>query len=319
MIRFWLNIVFILFCSIAIGQELESNISQDQILIGQPTAISYEVSFNKNDSILFIPKTDIIEARAITETSDLTTTGIEFEITIPFKDTFIHKGNSKRWIGEYVVTAWDSGMFIIPGQKVIINDSSFTFPDIAIIAHLTDKKEDIDIYDIRENYADLPDAPFDLTTFISNNWWWLLLFVFGLISFLAFRRRNKEEDDIEEERPMSLKERTLVAIEALEDAQLWERDQLKEHFVELSYILRSYLTSRYNITLLEKTTYETTIVLTEKGLNEDTVNTIVRILSQADMVKFAKSKPDTISILRISTLAKQIVAETSPLEFDNVE
>ncbi len=124
---------------------------------------------------------------------------------------------------------------------------------------------------------------------------------------------------MDEERPISLKQRTLIAIEALEDAKLWERDQLKEHFVELSYILRSYLTSRYNITLLEKTTYETTIVLTEKGLNEDTVNVILRILSQADMVKFAKSKPDTISILRISTLAKQIVAETSPLEFDNAK
>lgn len=319
MIRFWLHIVFLLLCSMAFGQELHSNVSQDQILIGQPTSISYEVKFDKNDSILFIPKKETLEARAITESSDLTTTGIDFEITIPFKDTFIIKGDSKKWIGEYVVTAWDSGMFIIPGQKVIINDSSFTFPDISIVSHLTDKKDGIDIYDIHENYADIPDAPFDIISFISNNWWWLLIILFAGIAFFAFKRKSKDEDEIEEEKPISLKERTLIAIEALEDAKLWEKDKLKEHFVELSYILRSYLTSRYDITLLEKTTYETTIVLTEKGLNEDTVNTIVRILSQADMVKFAKSKPDTISILRISTLAKQIVAETSPLEFDNVE
>ena len=46
---------------------------------------------------------------------------------------------------------------------------------------------------------------------------------------------------------------------------------------------------------------------------------IARILSEADMVKFAKSEPDVIAILRVSTLARQIVAETSPLEFDNVE
>ena len=94
---------------------------------------------------------------------------------------------------------------------------------------------------------------------------------------------------------------------------------MKEHFVELSYILRSYLTSRYDISLLEKTTYETTVLLTRKGLEEETVDVIIRILSQSDMVKFAKSKPDVIAILRISALAKQVVAETSPLDFDNVE
>ena len=94
---------------------------------------------------------------------------------------------------------------------------------------------------------------------------------------------------------------------------------MKKHFVELSYILRSYLTTRYDISLLEKTSYQTKILLTEKGLNKETVDVVSRILSQSDMVKFAKSKPELIEILRISTLAKQIVVETSPLEFDNVE
>ena len=118
---------------------------------------------------------------------------------------------------------------------------------------------------------------------------------------------------------MSLKERTLLAIDALDNEKLWEKEKLKEHFVELSYILRSYLTARYSITLLEKTTYEAKLLLTQNGLNEDTVENIGRILSESDMVKFAKSKPEVISILRVSTLARQIVAETSPLDFDSVE
>jgi len=37
------------------------------------------------------------------------------------------------------------------------------------------------------------------------------------------------------------------------------------------------------------------------------------------MVKFAKSSPDELSVLRISVLAKQIIAETSPIEFENVD
>lgn len=302
----------------AAGQSLESKVSQSELLIGQPIIISYEVKFNIDDSIFFSPKQDIIKARSITNSSDLTTVGIDFEITQAFKDTFIHKDQSKTWIGKYVVTAWDSGLFIIPGQSVIINDSSFTFPDLAVASYLTDPIDGVDIYDIKENYADIPAPPFDPVEFIKTNWWWLLIIVFGVILFFSIRKKRIVEE-IDEPKPTSLKERTLIAINALEDARLWEKDQLKEHFVELSYILRSYLTSRYDITLLEKTTYETKILLTEKGLNEETVDIVARILSQSDMVKFAKSRPDTIAILRISTLAKQIVAETSPLEFDNVE
>ena len=311
--------IFFLGCVFnAAGQSLESKVSQSELLIGQPIIISYEVKFNKDDSIFFSPKQDIIKARSITNSSDLTTTGIDFEITQAFQDTFIFKDKLKTWIGKYVVTAWDSGMFIIPGQSVIINDSSFTFPDLAIASYLTDPIDGMDIYDIKENYADIPPLPFDLVQFIQTNWWWLLIVVFGIILFFTLRKK-KTVDEVDELKPMSLKERTLIAIDALESAKLWEKEQLKEHFVELSYILRSYLTARYNITLLEKTTHETKILLTEKGLNDETVDIVARILSQSDMVKFAKSKPDTIAILRISTLAKQIVAETSPLEFDNVE
>ena len=144
----------------------------------------------------------------------------------------------------------------------------------------------------------------------------VVIITVAIILFLRNRRENGYEEEV---RPPSLKERTILAINSLDSAKLWERDQLKKHFVELSYILRSYLTSRYNISLLDKTSYQATILLTEKGLNKETVDVIARILSQSDMVKFAKSKPELIEILRISTLAKQIVVETSPLEFDNAE
>jgi hypothetical protein len=37
------------------------------------------------------------------------------------------------------------------------------------------------------------------------------------------------------------------------------------------------------------------------------------------MVKFAKSQPDEIAIYKHAQLARQIVAETSPIEFDHAE
>lgn len=303
---------------VGMGQELNASISESILYIGQPITITYSVKAEKNDSLLFVPHKETIKARALSKTGALTTEGVDFEITDEFIDTFALDGKRKHWVGQYVVTAWDSGMFVLQGQTILINDSLFQFPDLTIACMLVDPIDGVDLYDIKENFAEIPPKPFSLIDFLKSNWWWLALIVAGIIAYFIIKKRNKPEKE-EEEKPLSLRQRTLYAIDALEKAKLWEKDQLKEHFVELSMILRMYLTSRYEISLLEKTTYETKLLLTQKGLNEETVEVIARILSESDMVKFAKSEPDTIAILRVSTLARQIVAETSPLEFDNVE
>ena len=303
------------------AQKLTTKVSESQLMIGQPITLIYSIKGELNDTIIFAPKADIIKARAITSNGALSTESVDFEIVDDFRDTFIVRQNKKEWIGQYVITVWDSGAFILQGPSIVINDSTFTFDDVALLCHLSDQIDGVDLYDIKENYAEIPPKPFILTDYLKRNWWWLSLILLPIPIFLIIRRirRRKHAENVEEARPISLKQRTLIAIEALEAAKLWEKNKLKEHFVELSYILRSYLTSRYEISLLEKTTFEATLLLTQKGLEKETVDVIVRILSQSDMVKFAKSNPDVVAILRISTQAKQVVAETSPLDFDNVE
>jgi hypothetical protein len=118
---------------------------------------------------------------------------------------------------------------------------------------------------------------------------------------------------------MTLKERTLLAIDALEKSKLWEKKQVKEHFTELTFILRSYLSARYTINLLEKTSHETKLLLLQCGLHAETVRIISELLTEADMVKFAKSHPDEIAIYKLTQLARQVVAETSPIEFEHAE
>ena len=178
-----------------------------------------------------------------------------------------------------------------------------------------------DIYDIKEGYAKLPAEPISIQIknfFKSNRWWLVPIILIGLGTWIYFRWKKVTKKPIKI-KVLSLKERTLMAIDALEKEKLWEKGKLKKHYIELSFILRSYLAARYEVNLLEKTTQETKLLLTQKGLNKETIEVIVEILIQSDMVKFAKSSPDELSVLRISVLAKQIIAETSPIEFENVD
>lgn len=303
-------------------QQLSEEVSQDNILIGEPVSIKYIVKTPLTDTLAFPEKKDFIEARLKAQGGSLSKKGAEFELTEAFRDTIIALGMNKKWIGEYIVTAWEDGEYIIPGPTISINDSTYRFDDLAIEVTLVAAKKDVDLYGIRENYTEIPDVPFSPMKFIKQNWWWIVIILGALLfGWLIARRRrwDREFENRENIRPMNLKVRTIKAVEALDKSELWNKNQMKEHFVELSYILRSYLTSRYTISLLDKTTEQTRIILTKQGLNDETVDIIARILSQSDMVKFAKSKPDMISILRQSTLVKQIIAETSPLDFDNVD
>lgn len=312
-----INIILILISGYSYCQKLTTSVSEEEILIGETTTITYKVKTAVSDSIAFEPRVDEMPSKIFTSET-LLSDGPLFEIVERFSDTIITKNNTQLWTGEYQVTVWDSGVFILPGPTILIGDSTFRFDDVSVEALLVAKKKDIDLYDIRENYSDIPDKPFSITEFLSKNWWWIALLLIGTVGYYIYKRRQNQPP-FEVDRRVSLKQRTLIAIEALENEKLWEKEKLKEHFVELSYILRAYLTTRYEISLLERTTHQTKLLLAEKGLNEDTIDTIIRILSQSDMVKFAKSKPDPIEILRISTFAKQIVAETSPLEIEDAE
>ncbi|MFN5912374.1 MAG: hypothetical protein ACK45H_13620, partial [Bacteroidota bacterium] len=97
----------------------------------------------------------------------------------------------------------------------------------------------------------------------------------------------------------------------------WEIGKLKEHYIELSFILRSYLSSRYDLNLLENTTAEAQLILSHKGLHPETIRVIGTVLDQSDMVKFARSAPIEVEVLKVSQQVRQIVAETSPIEFEH--
>ncbi len=190
-------------------------------------------------------------------------------------------------------------------------------------------KKGQDIYDIKESFVKLPPKKFSikeaLKEFNSKNGWWfytVLLILIGLFIFYRLRNRKKEKlKPILNEvvRPLSLKEKTILAIQNLEKKQLWKQGLLKEHYVELSFILREYLSKRYALSLIEKTSYESKLLLTQKGIPVLTIDEIGEILNQSDMVKFAKSEPEEITVIRLSSTAKQIVEQTSLLELEDVE
>ena len=318
----YLGIIFLFVLGNFSAQEGKTSLKPSSILVGQLAKLVYSIELPANSAYKHLPFGNIVPSIKKND-QGYTTTDLSSDIEQigVMHDTVILRGKKKELRITYTISGWNEGTYLINGARLQLNDSMIVFPEVALKVALVPEKKGQEIYDIRESFSDLPEAPNPAIVFFEKNRSWLipLLIVLSgglLLFFLWWRNRPKKSDFVPE---LSLKERSLLAIDALEKERLWEKGKLKEHYIELSYILRSYLSARYTLSMLENTTSEAQLLLRQIGLHEETIRTIGKVLDQSDMVKFAKSAPEETEVLKISQLVRQIIAETSPLEFEKHE
>ena len=94
--------------------------------------------------------------------------------------------------------------------------------------------------------------------------------------------------------------------------ELWLNHELQEHFVRFSYLLRMYLTERFQVSFLDKTTYQSKILLKKIDINESTRTKIGELLTASDFVKFADSSISNERIASLKIAIENVLEDTSP-------
>jgi hypothetical protein len=83
-----------------------------------------------------------------------------------------------------------------------------------------------------------------------------------------------------------------MELEKLRVKKLWQAGKMKEYHTELTDILRKYIEDRFRLMAMESTTSEILDDLQEKtGISKECRDILGKILSMADLVKFAKYAP----------------------------
>ena len=86
-------------------------------------------------------------------------------------------------------------------------------------------------------------------------------------------------------------------LETLEKKELWQKGEVKAYYSELTDIARNYIEEAIEIPAMESTTSEliqglrAASVKKKMTLSQEIIENLERVLKQADLVKFAKSKP----------------------------
>jgi len=142
-----------------------------------------------------------------------------------------------------------------------------------------------------------------------------LYIILGLILlYLAFRYyKNRPVKEVKQEIPIVVIPPHTRAIKALKDLkfkELWEKGQTKEYQSELTTIIRTYIEDRYEVSANEMTTSEIKEAIRALLHDVQLQNDLMQILSIADLIKFAKARPDETIHATFMNMAVNFVDKT---------
>ncbi len=312
------RIVFILSltCSwiATFAQEVSTYVSSKEVSVGEVLVVQYEINLPKGQGIRFNPPVGDFPCKRIAEQSNLA--GSEFtelEI-IGYSDTVLNSNGTSLWRAQFKLIPWDTGTLVLQPLPYLLNNQMDYFTSILIESSFVPSKKGIRIYDIDESISPIK-KDFILSEFLLKYYWIpvILLLVMLLIIWYKRRKRPTSPTPI----PLSLKQQTLQSIEKIIQKKQWETNQ-KIHYTEFSFILRWYLSARYNINLLERTTFETILLLNALALDDYLLTQIKQIFAEVDSVKFAKTSLTQEQHEKLLEQLKEVVIISSPVETQHV-
>jgi hypothetical protein len=103
----------------------------------------------------------------------------------------------------------------------------------------------------------------------------------------------------------------LTALNELDKKQLWQKGMVKEYHSEITEIIRAYFERKFDLRALELTTTEVNLQLREKSGAAKIIDITNDFLNNADLVKFAKFKPENSVNQEMMKQALEIVNITS--------
>jgi len=131
---------------------------------------------------------------------------------------------------------------------------------------------------------------------ITNYLWYyigggiLLLLVLAFILWKYFKNKKKNPSPGFSSR-LSPYDEAMQALEQLKTLDLQKPDALKQFHSKLAEIFKWYISRKQRISILNKTTGDVLVLLTENNLSKDTITSTATALRCGDAVKFAKFLP----------------------------
>lgn len=267
--------VLLISSSVIFGQDTPKVVAKadtTNIRIGEQFGFQIEVRDTAN---VILPKLDKLVGLEIIEDSKVDT----------LRD---------RLLKRYILTGFDSGAYYIPQQQVFIRNQAYLTDSILInVATVPIDTTKQKMFPIKS----IQDEPYVFDDFKPYLIWVILglLLIGAILYFLLRKKKEEEEEEIIPALPPY--EEALEKLKELDHKLLWQNNRIKQYYSELTEILRDFIEKELKIPALEITSDELIRYIQDFttaetiDVSKETLDKLKALLQEADLVKFAKSKP----------------------------
>jgi hypothetical protein len=274
-----ISFIFFFLSSWLLNAQVSATIDSTSIKIGEQITYRIQVETDTTNLVVFP------EGQSF----------MPLEMIESYKTDTVKQNDKYNLIKRYGLTQFDSGVYTIPPQKIVIGNKTLLTDSLRVeVRNILVDSTKQGLYDIKP-IIEVEKSP--------SQWWKYILYtllvlgiVAGLIYWVLWRKKPlSEEEQIALLPPY---DRAKLALKKLEESDYLKQDALKEYYSELTQIVRKYLDEKVYDHSMESTTDQliSRLRLLKEGnqidLSKDTIKNIESILKRADLVKFAKSKPD---------------------------
>ena len=285
--------------SVSVNAEIDSC----QRLIGEQARIKLKVGVDANRRTL-LPQfqKEIVE-------------GVEIVEKLPNDTQLLNDGKRLLITEEYVVTSFDSALYVIPAFEVLVDGEPFYSEELALAVYMMP----IDTTNLDQFFPPKEIWPVELTWDDYKapvGYSFLFIVLAAVLAWVTIRYINNKPII----RIVKVKPKLPAHVVALNEIQRIKSDDSwrtagssKEYYTALTDALREYMNERFAFTATEMTTAEIVEQLL-KIKDKESLGELREILETADLVKFAKFNPPMNENDRNLVSAIDFVNDTKPQE-----
>lgn len=286
------------------GVRIIPKLEHSSILIGEQVELSIRVVYPRDQVVrLVLPQDTLV-------------TGVEI-LKSNLADSTIINDRLQEMLYKVTLTSFDSATYQLNNISAQVGDSIFTcYEPISLVVNTIP----VDI-DHPEQYNDIK-AQWK-PQFVWQDYLIYLYVLLG-IALLAFaiwrlvkrlKRHEREKDDEPQNIPqLDPYQEAIQNIDELKQKELWEHNQTKEYYTQMTDILRRYIWRVYGLDTHDKTSSEILSEFKTRIGKERMYDELVKILRTADLAKFAKYQPGPDDNINLLTASVAFIEEHKPSE-----
>lgn len=274
LISLWIGAFGVVISCVHAGAEVsfEARVNRDTLTLGDPVLLELRIRREAGDAVALVRNEDFLapfEVRRQVPSTVREAPGGGVEEKLAFE------------IAVYRLGAIDVPSLVLQVRTAAGDSGLVASEPIPIVVRSVMPAEMKDIRDVK--------PPVDVEARIPDWFWLVVALLVGLVAaaiWFWYRRRRKPVVD-----PPPPPVHWPGEVEKILRLQLLQNGEYKRYYSLLSEVMRRYLEDRVRVDAMERTTHELVHDLDQVPVGNAEVSALEVLLSEADLVKFAKLRP----------------------------